>query len=1035
MKRFVLALLLLVPSFLHAEGKLEVDFERDVLPIFKARCTSCHDSAKQKSGYRLDVRSLAFAGGESGKKAIVPEKVKESELIRRITNKDEKTRMPSKGEPLSEKQIATLQRWIETGAKWPDSLSNEGSLQKHWAFIAPISPQLPKVKNANWGRNSVDRFILAKLEQEGLSPSKEADKVTLCRRVYLDLIGLPPSPKEVDEFVHNTSTNAYEKLIDQLLESKHYGERWARLWLDAARYADSDGFEKDKPRFVWAYRDWVINAFNKDLPYDRFIIEQIAGDLLPNATQDQLVATGFLRNSMINEEGGIDPEQFRMEAMFDRMDAIGKGMLGITIQCAQCHTHKYDPITHTEYYQLFAFLNNSHEANVTVYSPEEQMKRAEIFGQIKELESKLKEELPSWSKQIQDWEKTANQNLPKWTVIRPAPLEESTGGQKYVPQSDGSFLAQGYAPTKHRVYFTGKVDAVTISAFRLELLNDPNLPRGGPGRSIEGTGALTEFEVEVAPVDEPSKKQKLKFKKATADVTIPSTPIKSYYHDKSDNTKRVIGPIDYAIDGNDLTAWGIDIDAGRRNQPRKAVFTLESPIKSDKGFILHIYIKQNHGGWNSDDNQNQNLGRFRLSITDTPGAEADPVPANVREILAFPAEKRSPAQMDALFSYFRTTVKAWQETNDKIESLWKQHPEGSTQLALQERGEMRETHLLRRGDFLKPAEQVAPGVPAFLHSIPEKADPNRLTLAKWLADKRSPTTARSFVNRVWQAYFGTGIVSSSEDFGKQCEPPSHPELLDFLSVEFMNSGWKIKQLHKSILMSATYRQSSKVTKELQAKDPFNRLLARGSRFRVDAEVVRDIALTSSGLLNPKIGGASVYPPIPQFLMLPPTSYGPKVWKEETGPDRYRRALYTFRFRSVPFPALQAFDSPNGDFACVKRPRSNTPIQALTALNEPVFVEAAQGLAHRVFVEGGKTDEEKLSYAFRLCISRKPSAEETKILAEMLGKERKRFAAADAKPQELLDGKKLPEGLTSEEKASWVAVARVLLNLDESMTKE
>jgi hypothetical protein len=904
--------------------------------------------------------------------------------------------------------------------------------KKHWAFIPPMRPPLPTVRDWGFVRNPLDRFILARLEKEGLRPSAQADRVTLARRLYLDLIGLPPSPEEIDAFLADTRPDAYERLVDRLLASPHHGERWGRLWLDAARYADSDGFEKDKPRFVWFYRDWVIGAINRDLPYDRFIIDQIAGDLLPGATQEQRVATGYLRNSMINEEGGIDPEQFRMEAMFDRMDAIGKGVLGLTIQCAQCHDHKYDPLTQREYYRLFAFLNNAYEANVTVYTPAEQMKRAEIFRSIREIEAGLRHRHPDWPKEMEAWEKTVSANQPKWTVIRPTVLDESTGGQKYLTQPDGSFLAQGYAPTKHTVHFTVRVEQ-EIRAFQIELLTDPNLPRGGPGRSIEGTGALSEFEVKAAPADEAGKLHKVKFKKATADIGMTPTPLKAIYDDRS-GKKRLLGPVSFAIDGRDDTAWGIDVGPGRRNVPRKAVFTAEKPIHYAKGTLLHIYLKQNHGGWNSDDNQNNNLGRFRLSITDRPDAEADPLPASVRQILAIPIEKRSPAQVNALFSYWRTTVPAWKEANSRIESLWKKHPEGTTQLALMERKEARTTHLLKRGDFLRPGKPVTPGVPAFLHSLPPDAGTDRLALARWLVDRRSPTTARALVNRVWQTYFGAGLVSSSEDLGTQSDAPTHPELLDWLAVEFMDSGWAMKKLHRLIVTSATYRQSSRVTPELLARDAANHQLARAPRFRVDAEIVRDVALSASGLLTERIGGPSVYPPLPGFLLLPPASYGPKVWKEDHGPDRYRRALYTFRFRSVPYPALEAFDAPNGDFACVKRPRSNTPLQALTALNEPLSVECARGLAGRLLREAA-TDEARLERAFRLCLGRKPKKAEEEVLANMLAKQRARFTATGAKPEELLaGGPPLPESAPAEA-AAWVAVARVLLNLDETMTRE
>jgi hypothetical protein len=446
-------------------------------------------------------------------------------------------------------------------------LGAEGAeIRKHWAYIPPRRPPLPAVKNAKRAANPIDRFVLARLEKEGLSPSPETDRVTLLRRLSLDLIGLPPTIEEVDAFLKDKNKNAYEKQVKRLLSSPHYGERWARHWLDAARYADSDGYEKDKQRKVWFYRDWVINAFNRDLPYDRFIVEQVAGDLLPNATQDQMVATGFLRNSMTNEEGGVDPEQFRMEAMFDRMDAIGKGLLGITIQCAQCHNHKYDPLTQEEYYRIFAFLNNAHEANIAVYTPAEQMQRADLFRRIAEIEAGLQHRNSDWEQRMARWEEQVKADQPEWIVVRPQVEDISTGGQKYLPMEDGSFLTQGYAPTKHRVKMTVRTDVQSIAAFRLELLNDPNLPLGGPGRSIKGAGALTEFEVETAPVDAPEKTSKVKIAKATADINLPETPLEAMFYDKTGKC-RVTGPIAFAIDGKEATAWGMDAGPGRRSPP------------------------------------------------------------------------------------------------------------------------------------------------------------------------------------------------------------------------------------------------------------------------------------------------------------------------------------------------------------------------------------------------------------------------------------------------------------------------------------
>jgi hypothetical protein len=740
---------------------------------------------------------------------------------------------------------------------------------------------------------------------------------------------------------------------------------------------------------------------------------------------------------MVNEEGGVDPEQFRMEAMFDRMDAIGKGILGVTIQCAQCHNHKFDPIKQEDYYKIFAFLNNSNEGSAVVYTPAEQQKRAEIFRRIREIEAAVQHRSPDWQDRMHAWEQQVSANQPDWQVLRPTADDISTGGQKYLPQSDGSILAAGYAPTKHRAKFTVTTDLKEITAVRLELMTDPNLPRNGPGRSIYGTAALTEFEVQAAPADDSKKLTTVKIAKATADLNPPETELLPIYYDKTER-RRVTGPVTFAIDGKDDTAWGTDAGPGRRNQARKAVFIFEKPISNPSGTILTFYLKQNHGGWNSDDNQSQNLGRFRLSITSAPDAVADPLPANVREILSVPQEKRSPAQTDTLFSYWMSTVDEWKQANDEIASLWKQHPEGESQLVLNDRVERRATRILTRGDFLKPGNEVQAGVPDFLNPLPPGAPSNRLTFARWLVDRKAPTTARAFVNRMWQAYFGTGIVATSEDFGKQCEAPSHPELLDWLAVEFMDGGWSIKRIQRLMVTSNTYRQVSRITPELLQKDPYNRLLARGPRVRVEAEIVRDISLAASGLLDETVGGPSVFPPAPEFLFVPPVSYGPKQWHEEHGQNRYRRALYTFRYRSVPYPVLQNFDAPNGDSSCVRRSRSNTPIQALTTLNETLFVESAQALALKTLREGGSSDLARLDFAFRRTLSRRPTEGERVELLRLLAAQQRRLVDGWISARDLAgltDTKILPSGITPVQAAAWTVVSRVLLNLDETITKE
>ncbi len=985
MKHRLLIVLVCCGALPAAQEKL--DFQRDIRPLLSNACFQCHgpDEGKRKGDLRLDTREGAF-GDRGGYAAFVPGKPEASEAVRRMLTEQASKHMPPAraAKTLTPRQIDLIQRWVKEGAHWSE----------HWAFRAPTRPRVPVVRDAAGIRNPIDAFLRQRLEREGLRPSGEADRITLLRRLSLDLIGLPPTSAEVDAFLKDTSPNAYENQVERLLASPHYGERWGRHWLDAARYADSDGYEKDKPRFVWAFRDWVVNAFNRDLPYDRFIIEQVAGDLLPAPTQDQLVATGFLRNSMINEEGGIDPEQFRMEAMFDRMDALGKSVLGLTIQCAQCHSHKFDPLTQEDYYRMFACLNDCHEANVAVYTPRELMLRADLFRQMQTIEADLRHRHPDWAQRLAEWEKRVRNDQPAWQVVRPE--LDASGGQKHYLLDDGSVLAAGYAPTKHATDFTARTELKNITAVRLELLNDPNLPRGGPGRSIKGLFALSEFQVTAAPADQPTKRQPVKIVRATADVNPPERDLEAIFDDRI-KKRRSTGPIEYAIDGKDETAWTIDIGPGRSNVPRKAVFVFDKPVSFPAGTVLTFRLVQKHGGWNSDDNQNNNLGRFRFAVTDQPNAQADPLPAAVRAALDLPAAKRTPPQTAALFSYWRTTVAEWKEANDKIEQLWRQHPEGATQLVLQAREMARPTYLLQRGDFLKPVKPVSPGVPGFLHPLSAENVPPRLAFARWLVDRKAPTTARAFVNRVWQAYFGTGLVASSEDLGSQCDAPSHPELLDWLAVDFMDEGWSIKKLHRRIVTSAAYRQSSRVTPDLLARDPHNRLLARGPRFRVEAEVVRDIALAASGLLNPEMGGPSVCPPAPEFLFLPPASYGPKVWKAAVGKDRYRRALYTFTYRSVPYPALQAFDAPNGDFSCTRRPRSNTPLQALTTLNEPLFLECARALALRIVQEGGGTDGERLTYGFRRCLARTPTESESTVLLGLFRRQAERFSQPGAKP--------------------------------------
>jgi len=912
---------------------------------------------------------------------------------------------------------------------------------QHWAFAPPQRPEPPPVLDRQWVRNSIDAFVLDRLEQDDLRPSTPAAASALLRRLSLDLIGLPPTLAELDEWMRESPGDEdYLAQVDRLLDSPHFGERWARVWLDAARYADSDGFEKDKPREVWSYRDWVIRALNDDLPYDQFIIEQVAGDMLSGATQDQIVATGFLRNSMLNEEGSVDPEEFRMVAMFDRMDAVGKSILGVTTQCSQCHDHKYDPLTQREYYEMFAFLNNSYEAQATVYTREQQTGRQEVLNAIRGIEQQLQAERPDWKSGIAAWEAEVEAEFqPEWQVVELEFNTYVTGGQTLYQLEDGSYLAQGYAPVNARWQVDTTTSLQRVTGIRLELLTHPNLPHGGPGRSVLGTGALSDITIEAAPADDPESFVKHEIAEATADLEPAQAPLKKIFDNKKDE-ERLIGPASFAIDDSEKTAWGTDIGPGRRNQPSKLVFQLKQPIAQANAQTIRLHLRQFHGGWNSDDNQTHIFGRIRLSVTDAPIPKIDPIPQVVHDVLATIPEHRTATQRQTLFSYWRTTVPEWIAANEQIEQLWQQHPAGTTQLVYHERDTPRATHRLNRGEFLQPEEMVTPGVPAFLHPLPEGTERTRLAFARWLVDSASPTTARAIVNRIWQSYFGVGLVSTSDDLGIQGDAPSHPRLLDWLATELMQEGWSLKHIHRLIVMSSTYRQSSRAAAEQYAADPQNRLLARGPRFRVDAETVRDIALAASGLLDPTIGGPSVFPPAPEFLFQPPASYGPKTWKQEAHSGRYRRGMYTFRFRSVPYPALETFDAPNGDFACVRRARSNTPLQALTTLNEPLFVQCAQALGLSTMRNGGSTDGERLEYGFRRVLARLPEAQERDLLLDVLSRQQQRFSQDDDLATQLAatdpaQPPELPAGTTITDLAAWTAISRILLNLDEAITKQ
>ena len=1016
-----------------------VNFSRDIQPIFQAHCVGCHGSKKQEANLRLDEKASAL-------RVITPGQSAQTRLLQRLLGLNGEPRMPLHHAALPLAQIELIKHWIDEGAIWSlgdseqSAIRNpQSAIQKHWAFVAPTRPVIPAVKNKAWVKNPIDNFVLAKLEQHGLAPSPEAAKTQLIRRVSLDLTGLPPTIEEVENFVADTSPNAYEKLVDRLLSSPHYGEQWGRHWLDVARYADTNGFEKDQARTIWPYRDWVIKAFNQNMPFDQFTTEQLAGDLLPQHPDqqqalDQKIATGFLRNSMRNEEGSVYPEQFRVESLTDRVDTMGKAFLGLTINCAQCHTHKFDPIKHDEYYKFYAFFNSDEEPYLEVPSEEIRKKRAEITSKITHIEDELLARDMDLQRRLTEWEKQSLNYHDDWETLK---IDEFFSSRAKVEEycDDGSIRVESYRYTDATFFIKAKTQRKNITGFRLELLTDPALRRNGPGVSENGTLSLSEFTAEATPVGA-KQPGEIIFSQAQADFERPDAPVK------------------FAIDGDQQTGWNSDAGPGLRNQDRKIVFTTKTPIGGEGGTNLSFALFHQQG-------KVQITGRLRLAVTTAATPGFDPLPATVRRIISLPAQQRTEAQQREVLRYFISLDEKSVAAKKAIEEVIKEWPDSTTTLTLAARSTPRETKIFKRGDWRNKGETVTPDTPSFLNPLPKDAPRNRLGLAQWVVAKENPLTARVIVNRVWQQYFGNGFVASPEDFGTRCEAPSHPELLDWLAVAFRDgiadcgmgiadcgtqaknpsSKWGMKAIHRLIVTSATYRQSSQINPQSQirnpqSEDPYNKWLARAPRLRVEAETIRDLSFAAAGLLSHKIGGAPVFPPIPDGV-LDLAFGGAMKWETSQGEDRYRRAMYTFWKRSVPYPSLSTFDAPNADVSCPRRIRSNTPLQALTTLNDKLFMEAAQGLALRVWKEGGNNDRSKLHYAFQLCTARKPDQLEEQELLTLLQTEYENFQGKTAMAVYVsaADLANLPPDVDLHKVAAWTMVARVLLNLDETITRK
>jgi mono/diheme cytochrome c family protein len=1017
-----LGLAMLAPCLLGstapAEDRPGVDFARDVRPILAKNCYSCHGPERRKSGLRLDRKADALAGGDSGK-AIEPGKADDSALIERVTSDDPTMVMPPKGPRLSAEEVGRLRAWIDQGATWPDGIDTAASSSgsAHWSFRVPVRPEPPMIKQVAWVRNPIDRFILAKLEAEGVAPSPEADRPTLIRRLSLDLLGLPPTPGEVDAFVNDPCPDAYERLVDRLLSSPHFGERWGRHWLDLARYADSDGYEKDSPRpFAYRYRDWVIAAINRDLPFDRFTTEQLAGDLLPGATLDQKIATGFHRNTLTNREGGTDPEEFRVAAVVDRVNTTGTVWLGLTIGCAQCHTHKFDPILQKEYYGLFAFFNSDQEVDLSAPLPGEAEAYQAAKTEFDKAHVPLLAALERYDREGRparqaDWERSVGTPEVRWTVMEPVEATSAKGASLTI-RPDRSILASGINPETDTYTIVAHTDLEGITAIRLEVLDDPKLPARGPGRVKHGNFVLGEFRVSSTPrggrgsfAAEP-----VGLKDATADFAQEKFPVAA------------------AIDGDPATGWAVAPQFGKRHV---AVFETKQDLGCGGGSTLVFTLEQGHG-------QQHTIGRLRLSAASARRpVRADTMPDDVAEALALAPGRRSEAQEARLAEYHRTIDPEYQRLNAKVVEHARKAPKppGSKAPTLAQGEAPRATHVLIRGDFLRKGDEVRAHTPSVLHPLkPAGAAPSRLDLARWLMDPANPLTARVAVNRMWRHLFGRPLVATAEDFGTRGEPPSHPELLDWLATEYPARGWSRKAMIKLIATSATYRQSSRTRPELVDRDPNNVWLARQGRYRPEAEVVRDLALAVGGLLSPRVGGPSVRPPQPPGIS-DLTYAGSAKWVESTGPDRYRRGLYTWFQRTSPYPMLMTFDAPDSNVCAVKRERSNTPLQALTLLNDAVFVECAQALGRRIVAESCcDCIEGRIDYAYKLCLAREPSADERAVLCRLFEGALRSCRAHPADAAKLAGPAPAP-GAEAAEAAAWVAVARTILNLDEFVTRE
>ncbi len=1188
-----LAALLFLPLAVTAEST-SPDFRFEIRPILSKNCFACHgpDEAHRQADLRLDERESALDLG-----SIVPGSPDESELLRRITSEVPEERMPpaETGRQLTPEEIEKIKQWIAAGAEY----------SRHWSYDAPQRPALPSVSHPEWCRNDIDRFVLSRLEQAGLAPDAEADRYRLIRRVSLDLIGLPPTLEEVDAFVADESPDAYERLVDRLLASPAYGEHWARKWLDLARYADTTGYEKDSTRKIWSFRDWVIGALNADMPFDQFTIEQLAGDLLPGATKDQIIATAFHRNTMQNDEGGTDDEEYRVAAVIDRVNTTMQVWMATTMGCCQCHTHKYDPLAQREYYELFAFFNQTADADrydqeplLLTPSEAQQRLKAELDQQLaatkREIEAKTKELAPAQA----EWERQFATEV-DWKILRPSQVTSAAGATCTV-LDDGSILVSGNRPDAGTYTIQAAVAGLSVAgrpgaglseaglpeasyrmgpvtAIRLEALPHESLPQGRAGRADGGGFVVSRVSVFQVPITPAENVKYVRVELPRHDY-LTLSEVQVFRGDENvarggtatQSSTAYEGHARLAIDGsthphfstgrsvshtafNDNPWWEVDLgtptrvdrialwnedahpyrlanslvtllDADRRpvwqqtllyspnltttlivdgaatpefawavadservdfaaknvierNDPATHGWspdpalvlrgspdpahggTVGRPATTGQGLVLGLDrpIGAKDANESKDEGPNvlrivvdhetridgrkgQTLGHFRVLVTDDPHAAAKAAPPAVREIAQLPAEQRTAEQSKQVAAYFHSLQPEFRrliaQREDIERRLTEEYKPDKTPIMKElADNERRKTHLFIRGSFLNRGEEVSPDTPGVFPAFGDNLPRNRFGLAKWLVDRDNPLTARVVANRHWEQLFGTGIVLTSEDFGSQGMLPSHPELLDWLAVEFMDNGWSQKKLTKSIVMSAAYRQSSRITPEKLATDPDNRLISRGPRDRLSAEQSRDQALAVCGLLSRKMGGPSVMPPQPDGVWQ--VVYSDDRWVTSIGEDRYRRGVYTFWRRTSPYPSAMALDATSRETCTIRRISTNTPIAAFALLNGPVYIEAAQSLARRIMEYENTDAAARATYAFCRVLARKPEADEMNRLVALFDSERAHYqqdSEAAAKMATVGGVSDPGHKHNVAELAAWTVVSNVLLNLDETLNK-